>query len=207
MIPKRWKFRRNLKKSHPASENLIATLRARCEEAKRADSKTYLGLYNTGLFIALLNRDMVTYDESIFFARSEWHRQFHARNLAVLLYETAEDLPQMLGKQYRSWLTDIGLDQNWLDSLGAITTKLAQFKSNHSAFLKDVRNYVGAHREHDSLAQINVLDSLNYLDIYRLAGDLFVPIRELVDFNIKLLNYMHNPAVMLKHAAKTVGRA
>lgn len=207
MIPKRWKFRRNLRKSHPASENLIATLRARCEEAKRADSKTYLGLYNTGLFIALLNRDIVTYNESIFFARSEWHRQFHARNLAVLLYETAEDLPQLLGKNYRLWLSDIDLDKSWLDSLGAITAKLAQFKINHSAFLKEVRNYVGAHREHDSLAQINVLDYLNYLDIYKLAGDLFVPIRDLVDFNIKLLNYMHNPAVMLKHASKTVGRA
>lgn len=207
MIPKRWKFRRNLKKSQPASEHLIATLRTRCEESQRADLYTYLGLYNTGLFVALLNRDMATYSESIFFARSAWHRQFHARNLAVLLYETAEDLPQLLGKNYRSWLTDIELDKNWLDSLGTITTQLAQFKSNHSAFLKDVRNYVGAHREHDSLAQINMLESLNALEIYRLAGDLFVPVRKLVEFNTKLMTYMHNPTVMLRYVAKSAANA
>jgi len=207
LIPKRWKFLRNLKKKHPVSEGLIASLRARCEEAKRANSQAYLGIYNAGLFVALLNRDMTTYNESIFLARSKWHRQFHARNLAVLLYETAEDLPQLLGKNYRACLTDLELGQDWLDALGEITSQIVQFKSSHSVFLKDVRNYVGAHREHNSIAQLTMLDSLDPLVVYKLAGELFAPVRKFIDYNIKLLNYMHNPAVMLRHACKIAGSA
>jgi hypothetical protein len=207
LIPKRWRFRRNLAKSNPASEELITQLRARCGEASRAGSETYLGIYNAGLFIALLNRDIATYNESIFFARSAWHRQFHARNLAVLLYEATEDLPQLLGKSFRSWLGDLELDQTWLDSLGKITGQIAQFKRSHSTFLGDVRNYVGAHREHDSLSQLSVLDGLDPLVVYGLAADLSAPLNQLASYYTKLLTHMHNPAVMLKQACKISGRA
>jgi hypothetical protein len=207
LIPKRWKFRRDLKKSQPVSEELIRLMRSRCEEAQQANWNSYFGLYNVGLFVALLNKDITTYNESIFFARSAWHRQFHARNLAVLLYETTEDLPQLLGKSFRAWLTDIDLGQAWLDSLGRITSQIALFKSSHSSFLKDVRNYIGAHREHESLAQISMLESLDPLVVYKLAGDLAVPVNDLVGFYIKLLTYMHNPAVMLKQACRAVDRA
>lgn len=207
LIPKRWKFRRKRKGTRRASYSLIASLRARCEEVKRAESETYFGIYNAGLFVVLLDRDISTYNESILFARSQWHRQFHARNLAVLLYEAAEDLPELLGKIYRSWLVDLELGQDWLDALGRITKQISHFKKSHNSFLNDVRNYVGAHRDHNALSQASMLDGLDPLAIYELAGELWVPVRALADYNTKLLKYMHNPGVMLKHACKVADRA
>lgn len=206
LIPKRWKFRRKRKGARRASDSLITSLRSRCEEAKRAGSEAYFGIYNAGLFVVLLDRDIGTYNESILFSRSKWHRQFHARNLAVLLYEAADDLPQLLGKSYRGWLVDLELDQAWFDALGEITKKISLFKKDHSSFLNDVRNYVGAHRDQDALSQANMLDGLDPLVIYKLAGELWIPVRALAGYNIKLLEYMHNPAVMLKHACKVADR-
>ena len=166
---------------------------------------SYYGLYNVSLFTALLQRDIETYSEAIFMARSEWHRKFHSRNLAVLLYEAAEDLPQLLGKDYRNWLTDIGLTQQQ-SRLNTITRQIAKFKDTHSHFLKEIRNYVGAHREQNSLAQLNCMDSMDSLQVYRVAAELGPSIKALIDYQTDLLKFMHNPSVMLDNAIKHVQR-
>jgi hypothetical protein len=188
------------------TESLKQTLRTRCEEASRANSTSYRGLYNVGLFVALLDQDISAFSECIYFARSEWHRQFHARNLAVLLFEGAEDLPELLGKQYRAWLKEIAADP-LIDPLNQIHSKLTSFQKKHGPFLKEVRTYVGAHRDHDSLAQIDLMSRFAALDVYRLGAEFTVPLRELVDFYMKLLTHMHNPIVMLKAAARALPNA
>jgi hypothetical protein len=202
MLPKRVAFRWKNRTRLRQSEALTKTLRSRCEEACRANSDAYRGLYNVGLFVVLLERDISAYSESIFFARSEWHRQFHARGLAVLLHEAAEDLPQLLGKQYRQWMKDLNLGEPWFNALNSIGKKLSSFRKIHGDFLYDVRNYVGAHRDHDAMTQLDTMTKFNSIDIYRLAAELSEPVRDIVAFYTRLLQYMHNPIVMIHHVAR-----
>jgi len=202
MLPKRLAFRWKNRARLEQSDQLTNTLRSRCEEATRANSPAYRGLYNVGLFVVLLERDISAYSESIFFARSEWHRQFHARGLAVLLYEAAEDLPQLLGKEYRQWLKDLGVGDAWFEALNITGKKISLFRKAHGDFLHDVRNYVGAHRDHDSITQLETMDRFKAIEVYRLAGELSEPVRDMVSFYARLLQYMHNPVVMIRHVAK-----
>ncbi len=203
LIPGRLRFRWRNRKRQRVTENLKQTLRARCEEATRASSKTYRGLYNVGLFVALLEQDISAFSECIYFARSDWHRQFHARNLAVLLFEGAEDLPELLGKEYRAWLKEISAD-TLVDHLNQIHSKFSSFQRKHGPFLKEVRTYVGAHRDHDSLVQLELMSRFTALDVYRLGAEFSVPLRELINFYMKLLAHMHDPLVMLQAAARTL---
>jgi hypothetical protein len=196
----RWRNRKRL----AVTESLKTILRTRCEEAIRAESLAYRGLYNVGLFIALVEQDISAHSESIYFARSEWHRQFHARGLAILLHELNEDMPQLLGKQYREWLKDIGLGQSWFEELNLITSKLSVFRKSHASFLGQVRNYVGAHKDHDAIKQLDTMAAFTGLGVYRLAADFSEPIRDLVAFYVRLLPYMHNPIVMLRQVSKSL---
>lgn len=204
LFPKRIRFRWRNRKRLTVTESLKATLKARCEEAARAEVPAYQGVYNVGLFAVLVEQDISAYSEAIFFARSEWHRQFYARGLAVLLYEANEDFPQLLGKQYRSWLQDLELGSEWINSLNQVGRKLSAFNKSHGPFLKELRNYVSAHRDHDALSQIDIMAKFKAIDIYRLGAEFSLPLNDLVAFYTHLLRYLHNPAVMLRHVAKSL---
>jgi hypothetical protein len=192
LIPGRFRYRWRNRKRLRVTEGLKKTLEARCEEATRAGSSSYKGLYNVGLFVALLEQDVSAFSESIYFARSNWHRQFHSRALAVLLHEGAEDLPELLGKDYRSWLKEVEVDESLVSALNSIHSKLTAFRRQHGQFLGEVRNHVGAHREHDALAQLELMSRFTAIDVYQRAAEFTVPLRELVDFYQTLLAHMHN---------------
>lgn len=202
LIPNRIRFRWRNRKRRKITENLIVTLKKRCDEAIHANIPAYVGIYNAGIFVALLEQDISAYSENIFFAKSEWNRQFFARGLAVLLHEGAEDLPQLLGKQYREWLDVLELDERWIKVLNEIGSKLSRFRKSHTPFLKEIRNYVSAHRDHDASAQLDILSDLKAIEVYRLGAEFSEPLRDLVAFYIQLLTYMNNPAVMLRQVAK-----
>jgi hypothetical protein len=92
----------------------------------------------------------------------------------------------------------------WFNSLKAIGKKLSGFRKNHSAFLGKVRNYVGAHREHDAMSQLNAMAEFDALDVYRLGAELSDPVRDLAAFYIQLLKYMNNPAIIIRSIAKSL---
>ena len=76
----------------------------------------------------------------------------------------------------------------------------------HSAFLGKVRNYVGAHRDHNASAQLEVMSDFRTIDVYKLGAEFSEPLRNLVDFYIQLFTYIHSPAVMLYQVAKAISQ-
>ena len=204
MIPNRIRFRWANRKRRKVTEDVIATLKKRYDEAKRANVPVYVGIYNAGIFVVLLEQDISAYSESIYFAKSEWNRQFFARGLAVLLHEGAEDLTQLLSKQYRGWLNDLELDGEWIKAFNQIHSKLSCFEKKHKPSLNKIRNFVSAHRDHDASTQLEILSDLKAIEVYRLGAELSEPLRELVAFYTRLLVYMNNPAVMIRHVSKTL---
>lgn len=194
----RWKNRRRLS----ASASLQRTLKINGDKAAVAGLASYRGIYNVALYVSIAEQDLSTYAESLVFARSEWHRKFYARGLAVLLFEVAEDLPELLGKQYREWLMDIQASADYLQRLNVIGKSINAFRKAHEPFLGRVRNYVGAHRDHDAFAQYEVLHNLDVLEVFQLAPRLSEPIRALVAFHTDLLRHMSDPSIVLRQLAK-----
>jgi len=206
MFPRRIRFRWRNRGRLKVLDSLAKTLRTRCDESARSNWVHYRQLYNVGLFVVLADRDIFGFNESMFFARSEWHRQFHARGLAVLLYELSEDLPQLLGKEYREALKELGIGEIWFKELNAIGKKLSTFRNKNKDFLYEVRNYVGAHRHQDAVMQLDAMMKIDTLDIYKIAVELNEPINELVSFYGLLLKYMHNTIVKIRYIGKKLDR-
>lgn len=189
----RWKNRRRV----AASASLQQSLKSNCDKAKAANIPTFAGIYNVGLFVAIAEQDISTYAEAIVFARSEWHRKFHARGLAVLLTELSEDLPELLGKQFRGWLSDIQLGDDQTVRLNTIGRELSSFRKQHHAFLSRIRNYVCAHRDHDASVQLDLIGALDVREVLRLGSQISVPLRGLIAFYQDLLIHMGRPRVII----------
>lgn len=201
-LPSRLRHRWKNRKRVAVSTDLQRTLKINGEKAREAGLHSFSGIYNVALYIAIAEHDMSTHGEAILHAPSEWHRKFHARGLAVLLFEVAEDLPTLLGKQYRQWLNDLQLAPNWLARLNTITKSIAAFRKAHEPFLSKIRNYLGAHRDHDAYAQFELLENLDVLEVFRLAATLSESIRSLIAFNHDLVRVMGNSSVILSQFAR-----
>jgi hypothetical protein len=202
-IRHRWKNRNRLR----VTAGLIAILKKQCEDARKHGFKNHAVAYNAALFIVLIEQDLSAYSACLYYANSQWHQQFAARGMAVLLYEAAEDIPTVLGKEYRQALHDLALGDAWLQALNKSIAGFNVFKDQHATLLKAVRNYVGAHKERNALDQLAVLETLDHMEIYRLGAKFSDSLRSLVEFQMALLNYLKNPAVLLKEAAKAVDQA
>ena len=128
VTPSRIRFRWRNRNRPAVSEDLATVLRERLAEVERAYWPAYRVVYNVGLFAALIDQDIWACSEAVVFARSAWHRRFHAKHLAVLLVEAAEDLTEMLAKEYDDSLRSLGLDDPWLDGRRAIHKKISGFR-------------------------------------------------------------------------------
>jgi len=197
-----WENRNRLR----ITADIVSSLKKQCEEAVTHGLKNHAVIYNAGLFVVLLEQDLSAYSTALYYANSKYHQQFAARGMAVLLYEGAEDIPTVFGKNYREALRDLQLADSWLQALNASIAGFNKFKQEHTTFLKDIRNYVGAHREQNSLAQLKVLENLDHMAVYRLGATFSEPLRSLVNFQIALLRYVKHPTVLLSEAVKAVAQ-
>lgn len=190
MTPMRVRYRWTNRNRLVTSEKLKTVLQSRIEQFARAELPAHEEIFNVGLFIVLAEEDISAFSEAINFARSEWHRQFHARYLAVLLFELIKGLSGALGRKYRVRLVEIGCDQTWIDRLNKINKKITDFGKCNSAWLEEIRAYVAAHRDPNALEQIRVMASFNSLDVLARAAELSDPIRDLISFYIDLLEHI-----------------
>lgn len=178
------------------SEELKTVLLTRLEHFSRARLPAYEGILNFGLFITLAVQDISAFSESIIYARSDWERRFHARYLAVLLYELIEDLSGSMGGEYRGWLIDVGCDQSWIERLNTINGKVTNFGKHNAAWLREIRKYAGAHRDHNAREQIRVMASFGWRDVEIRAAALSEPMRELMEFYTDLLELIRKRLTM-----------
>lgn len=206
LVPGRFRHRWRNRNRIAITAGLIATLKRQCEDAHKHGLKNHATAYNAALFMVLVEQDLSAYSNALYFANTKWNQEFAARGMAVLLYETSKDIPEILGKEYRQALCDLGLGDSWLQALNKSVSGFNTFKAEHAVFLNTVRTYVGAHKEKDALAQLAVLEALDHMEIYRLGAKFSVSLNSLVEFQMALLACLKNPLVILKEAAKAADR-
>jgi len=202
MIIPRMKFRWRERRRMKAMRKALSVIRRAHSGAVELGLPNVIKAYNLGLYILLLEMDWSTLSWDMMHATNEWRRKFVARQMAIFLYEASEDLPQLLGRDYREALTSLDIENEFLNELGQVSRQLSRFKQTNEGFLKRIRHFVGAHRDHDAAAQLDVLDNLEPLKVYGLAGDFYVPLRALVDLQVRLTPMIGNNQTLLRQYLK-----
>lgn len=163
-------------------------VRALAREAVRntLERATHLNLsnvktvFNVGFYVLLLDQDIADFTDNLMYATGDRRRAFIAKHEALLLYEAAEDLPQLLGAQFRVAAKAIGASDDQIARLNSVSSGLNRFWKEHREFLGTIRNALAAHREHDSLRYAESLDQLKPLEVMERAAELSVHLNGLV---------------------------
>ena len=84
-----------------------------------------------------------------------------------MMYEWCEDLQQLTGKQFQDVAQRL-LSPSDLTNTRIVRKRLGDFYKQEKLELSRVRQNVGAHRDHDFLKQMEVLEGINWADTIEL---------------------------------------
>jgi hypothetical protein len=143
-------------------------------------------VFNVGLYLLLLDQDLADFTDDMVSAIGDRRRRFVAKHEAVLLYEAAEDLPQLLGREFRDAVKALGASADHQERLKEASAGLNRFWREHREFLGDIRKALAAHREHDALLYVEKLSSLKPLEVMRLAAEFSSHLERLIAVLIDL---------------------
>ena len=201
-----WRLRgfwRREKTRIPELQKTIDTIKREHQRASDANLEHFAQFYNVVLFILVLDYDVSVLSQHYVNAYTRyWEKKFVARQMAVLMYEASEDIPQLLGGDFRANLKTIPLWNEAEKELYKISKELNQVKSSHSEMLKELRNFVTAHRDHTTVKQMDIIDNLNPGKIYALLGDFYDIMKPLASFMIRTVHVMGNKSVILHHLSE-----
>ena len=187
----------------PELQKTIDVIKREHKRAFDLNLQHYARFYNISLFILIMEHDMsVLIQQSVRANTREWERKYIARQIAVLLYEMSEDIPQILGKEFRESLKTFPLWDEAEKERGQISKNLNQFKVSHGKMLGEFRNFATAHRDHDAAKQMAIIDNLDSDNIYKLVGDFYDIVNPLVPFITRMTRILGNPSVMVHYLSE-----
>ena len=81
------------------------------------------------------------------------------------------DIPQNINENYQKLLIEIIPDKKINEKAVQIRKELNKIKNEKESELKDIRNIVAAHREHNVSKQIEIINKMDNKDIFKFALD------------------------------------
>lgn len=99
----------------------------------------------------------------LYFEKNESSRERIAVDASVMMYEWCEDLNELTGKKYQDIAKRL-LSEAALAKTRIARKKLADFFKQEKPVLSEIRYNAGAHREHDFMKQMEVLEGVGWLD-------------------------------------------
>ena len=149
-------------------------------------------VFNLALFVLNVEYDVSALKMTYLEMFNPWYKKFAIRMLAVQLYEISEDFPQLLGTRFRQLIQQFDHQNRLENELNQITGGINKFKNDHSTELKEIRNYIGAHRDHNGNTQLKLIEGMDSFLILDLAAQLMNPVSKLTPFLIRLMKQIIN---------------
>jgi hypothetical protein len=197
-----WHWLKTLRERRRHDVSLAKTLEIIRREHRRAMEarlEHYARFYNVALYLLVFERDFTVLKWDGLHATESWKRNLTTRLIGVMVYEAAEDLSQLLGQDFREMLSRFPVDEEQRDSFDCLKRELSRFFKTNRVFLKDMRNFVAAHRDHDASKQLDVIEGIEFARTIGVAGDLYLIIRELTKFLIHVTKVGGRTHVLLDH--------
>lgn len=180
-------------------EKTIATIREQHKNSKEKGMEHYERVYNASLYVLILEYDITILKNDALFSIRKWKKSFVARQIAMLLYEASNDLPSILGKEFRKSLNEIRVTDEELKKFNSVTKAINKFKNDHRNILQKLRNYVGAHRDNNAATQLQIIEEVDLLEIMDLAGNFYTSIRDLMPLMTGVILKMGDWRIIARH--------
>jgi hypothetical protein len=189
--------RANARKRRKIRNQALASVRQTLQRATDMRAENIRTVFNVALYLLQIDQDLAYFTADMVAAIGDRRRAFVAKHEAVLLYEAAEDIPQLLGKKFRDAIAALSVQPERLQAINAVSADLNKFWRTHREFLGRIRNVLAAHREQDALAYANALDSIKPLEVMHRAAELSQLLEILIQQLIAMDHLNSNPAMIL----------
>jgi len=201
LLPVRMRHRRRARAKHKARIDAIGTVRHTLHGAARLNAGNAKIVFNVGMYVLLLDQDIAYFTDDLVCAIGDRRRAFLAKHEAVLLYEAGEDLPQLLGREFRDAVKALEASPEQLSRLNTVSSELNGFWQDHREFLGTIRNALAAHRDHDALRYADALETLKPLEVMARAAELSQLLERLVGVVTELASLTVGPAAIIRDMA------
>ena len=160
---------KNFKKSFNEQEELIKVFVKsinHCDFNSFSDDKV---IWNAAGYVNLISLDLKHFERDLAFADDEWGKRIYGRMISMLIYESMSDLLELLGKDFRAILKKLFISEELNIELNGISKILNDYKSKNLERLRDIRNVATAHRDKDIMEQINMIESIGWIELIELG--------------------------------------
>lgn len=169
---------------------LIKNIKNLAIEKENSENKI---LWNVVGYLNLLAFDLASVGYSLIFEKKRWQKIYFARQVVLLIYEALEDIPEILGKSYKSLFIDVPRSSDFILNLNLYKTDLQEFKKLYREYLLHIRVNVCAHRDKDINMQLEIIEEIDPYEIIKLMIDFEKILRNITDHLQKLVVKMVTP--------------
>ena len=201
----RLRARADARRRRKVRNQALATVRHTLQQATDAAALNIRTVFNVALYLLQIDQDLAYFTTDMVGAIGERRRAFVAKHEAVLLYEAAEDIPQLLGKKFRDAISALSVPPDRVQAINSVSADLNKFWRTHREFLGRIRNVLAAHREQDALAYANALDSIEPLEVMHRAAELSQLLETLIQQLTAIGQLTSNPVMILMDIVKSNG--
>jgi hypothetical protein len=125
--------------------------------SKAGEYKNNKLVWNVASFINISSYDLKVITKTLIFAKLEWEKRLFARHACLLIYETLNDLFDLLGKDFRKIIFELPEKAKYENDLKAIIKDLNVYKTTNFTRLQQIRNVTVAHRDQNTAEQLKVI--------------------------------------------------
>lgn len=162
----------------------------RVEFADKAHSLS-LRIVDAQLFLYLQSYDLTVYHKNYSATGFEFEKKLFCRLAAMNLYEFIADTREMLGKNFRNEVKT-KLPNTDFSKLNSLMARLNNFDFLYGAEIKAIRNAVIAHREHEPLKQIEVIEKIDVESFLSHIANFYLLSRDINAYLSELLEEVEN---------------
>jgi hypothetical protein len=152
--------------------------------------------WNIARYISIVSLDLKILAKHQAFSVNEWEKRFFARQIALLIYESVDDLLVFLGKPFIKIAVDFRQDQGFTIRLNEVRKSLNIFKEKNSKRLQSIRNTSLAHRDKDTSLQLKTIYSISWVEFVNLCSEFDGIINQVGEFLETLMRKGINDGVI-----------
>jgi hypothetical protein len=160
-------FAKNLE----AQESTLELISKAVQDSKFNNYKNNHLIWNVACYINMASYDLKIIGISLIDSKREWNKRYFARQAALLIYESSQDLFKLFGKEFRSTISMLSDYESLNVEMISITKLLNEYNKKHQKRLHEIRNVATAHRDKDSIKQLNVIQSISWIEAFNYIAD------------------------------------
>lgn len=141
----------------------------RYAEDKYGHVREGFSIMNTFLFVRLSLIDIVILTKLYLESNKEYEKELLSRQLCINIYEILEDLPAIYGSQFKESIYALDDNVELIEGRKKIQKEIVNLKEHVSKEFYEIRNYTAAHKDHNSLKQLEILSNISQEKIINAA--------------------------------------